>query len=169
MNVQLPNLEHIRKKDPRLYETIRAIQQYLPPASQPAPPPVTNVSVASNGDGTVDVTFADSGAVTQQVNYFVEHAADATFFGARQEDFGASRNGSIRIGSTARAFRVFSQYRFPPSPPSEPVVFGGAAATLVGGGGSVATAPQASTGSGTASSSGQQSGQGFGKNRVRKA
>lgn len=167
-SVQLPNMSWIRRKDPRLYEILRVVQRYLPPATQPPPPPVSNVSVVSNGDGTVDVTFKDSGPVNQAVNYFVEHASDGTFFGSRVEDFGASRSGSVRIGGTARAWRVYSQYAFPPSVPNKAVTFGGATATMVGGGGA-AQGPQASTGSGTASPTGQQSGQGFGKNRVRTA
>lgn len=167
-SVHLPNMNYIRRKDPRMYETLRTVQRYLPAAIQSPPPPVSNVSVVSNGDGTVDVTFEDGDGVNQAVNYFVEHAADGNFFKPRVEFFGPSRSGSVRVGGTARAWRVFSQYSYPPSQPSAPVIFGGATATLVGGGGA-AQGPQDSTGSGTASTTGQQGGQGFGKNRVRAA
>lgn len=132
-SVHLPNMNYIRRKDPRMYETLRTVQRYLPAAIQSPPPPVSNVSVVSNGDGTVDVTFEDGDGVNQAVNYFVEHAADGNFFKPRVEFFGPSRSGSVRVGGTARAWRVFSQYSYPPSQPSAPVIFGGATATLVGG------------------------------------
>jgi hypothetical protein len=168
--VQLPNLDYLRQKDPKLYETVKAIQGVLAPATQDPPPPVTAINVVSLGNGSVDVTFADGGPVNQGVNYFVEHADNENYTNARVEDLGASRGRVIAIGSPARAFRVYSQYNNPPSLPNEPTVFGGAGTPVFVSGGGPTTPPlQPSTGSGTASVTGQQPGQGFGRNTVRPA
>lgn len=166
--VKIRNLEYLRKKDVKLYEAIQDIQRFLPPAEQEPPPNVGNLSVLPLGNGAVDVTFADSGTVNQGVNYFVEHADNPDFRNARVEHFGASRNGTIVIGSGSRYFRVFSQYQNPHSLPSPPVIFGGPQGPFrVFGGGTPTPTLQPSTGSGTSSANGQQIGSGFGKIRIR--
>ena len=166
--VKIRNLDYIQRKDPKFYEALTDIQRALVPATQEPPPQVTGINVVTLGTGAVDVTFTDRGAVNQGVNYFVEHADNPNFSNPRQEDFGGRRNGVIVIGSGTRYFRVFSQYRYPWSLPNNPVVFGGVGApTSVTGGGTATPALQASTGSGTASSNGQQGSWGFGRVRVR--
>lgn len=166
--VTVRNLEYIRHKDPKFYEALYDLQAALLPQAQDPPPRVTAINVASLGTGAVDVAITDTGEVNQGVSYFVEHADNPNFTNARQEHFGASRNGVIPIGSRIRYFRAFSQYQYPPSQPNDPIVFGGLGAPSgVAGGGTTTPALQASTGSGTGSSNGQQSSWGFGKVRVR--
>lgn len=166
-SVSLPNLDYLRKKDVRLYETLRVIQENLIPGSQPSPPPVTGISVVSNGNGGFDIVLSDAGDVQREVNYFVEHDTSPDFQRARVEDLGASRSTVLQLGSGTFYFRAYSQYRFPPSPPSSPVVFGGSSPTGVRGGGTQTAPLQASTGSGSAPTNGQLGGSGFGKYTVR--
>jgi hypothetical protein len=168
--VTIRNLDYLQRKDQRLYEALTDIQRALVPQSQDPPPAVTAISVASLGNGSVDVTIADGGAVNQGVNYWVEHADNPNFLNARPEDFGGSRTGVIAIGSGTRYFRAYSQYRYPWSLPNSPVVFGGFGnPTGVVGGGTATPILQPSTGSGTGSTNGQQASWGFGKIRVRAA
>jgi hypothetical protein len=165
--VEVRNLPYIQRKDVRIYEAFKDVRAALVPETQDPPPQVTAINVVSLGIGAVDVTFADGGAVNQQVNYFVEHADNPDFRNPRVEHFGPSRNRVIVIGSPARYFRVYSQYLYPPSQPNAPVNFGGATPTGVAGGGTSTPALQASTGSGTGNANGQQGSVGFGKVRVR--
>lgn len=168
--VKLPNLDYIKGKDPKLYETIVALARYVPPLKQPPPPAVSKINAVSLGNGSVDVTIEDNGEVTQAVNYFIEHADSATGFGpsSRVEHLGPSRNRVIAVGSGSRVFRAYSQYQFPPSDPNAPIVFGGSSPTPVVGGGTATPALMQSTGSGTAATDGQVGGHGFGKVRTRK-
>lgn len=165
--VPIRNLNFIRRENPRLYEALTDIQQALQPATQEPPPALNSISVASLGNGSVDVSLADNGPVTQSVNYFVEHADNKDFRNPRIEDLGASRNGTIVVGTVDRYFRGYSQHRFPPSQPNVPVVFGSGVPTAVNGGGATTGALAASAGSGTANTNGQQGNWGFGRVRVR--
>lgn len=167
--VAVRNLDYIRKRDPRLYEALSDIRASLMPQTQDAPPPVTAINAVSLGNGAVDVTIADSGPVNHNVHYFVEHADNPQFLNPRPEHLGASRVAQIVVGTPDRYFRAYSQYVYPPSQPSAPVNFGGGTPTAINGGGTATPALQASTGSGTGATSGQNGGWGFGKVRVRQA
>ena len=149
--VAVRNLDSIRKRDPRLYEALSDIQASLVPQTQDPPPPVTAINAVSLGNGAVDVTIADGGPVNQSVHYFVEHADNPQFLNPRVEHFGASRNGTIVVGTHDRYIRAYSQHTYPPSQPNTPVNFGGGTPTAINGGGATTPALMASTGSGIGS------------------
>jgi hypothetical protein len=115
------------------------------------------------------VTIDHSGDVQQGVHYFVEAANNSNFIGAHPIHFGTSRTRDpIHLaakddsGADQKWFlRGYAQY--PGSNPSKPVAYGGAEPTPITTTGTTSLSWQESTGSGTASNSGQQAGWGFGK------
>lgn len=164
--VFIPNLDHHRVTDPKLWESLTAIQSHLRPATQPAPPQVSGITVtAANGYFTVALT--DSGAVGSGIHYFIEYSLTPGFEQPIVIDNGASRTLVLNLGAQTLFWRAYSQYLFPFSPPSPPIVFGGATPTGVVGGGAIAPPAVASTGSGTGATNGQQGGSGFGKQPTR--
>lgn len=164
--VFLPNLDHIRTKDPKMWETIVKIQQNLQPSQQPAPPQVSGITVTA-ANGYFTVTLTDNGKVKAGIHYFIEYSTTAGFQQPVVIDNGASRTLVVNLGNQTLFWRAYSQYIFPFSPPSAPVTFGGSTPTGVAGGGAVVPPVVASTGSGTASTTGQQGGYGFGKQPIR--
>jgi hypothetical protein len=167
MSVTIPDLLYAKQMDYRLWNILKHMANFLLPPEQPPPPPVTGINVQSLGNGNLDVTLVDSGAVNRGVNYFVEHADNPNFINPRIEDFGTSRTKVFHIGSNSRYVRAYSAYSNPHSTANTPTNFGGPAPTLVSAGGAATPVLQASTGSGTASTSGQQGGQGFGTQKQR--
>lgn len=164
----VPNLDYIRQKDPKLHETIAAIVAALPKAAIPSPNPVTAINVTAQ-DGIFHATLSDSGQIQKGVGYFLEYDTDPTFTRPTVIDLGASRQYRGYLGNQNLYWRGYSQLS-PPlnSMPSAPLVHGGSVPLVVNGGGS-AMGPTIlpSTGSGTAATNGQQGGQGHGINLVR--
>jgi hypothetical protein len=164
-SVFLRNLDHIRVKDPKIYEALIDIQNALRPVNQPAPPQVSGIAVtAANGWFTIALT--DTGDVNAGVEYFIEYSTTAAFQQPIVVHNGASRTAVLNLGNQTLFWRAYSQYQNPLSPPSKPIVFGNPPTGVVGGGAAVPPAV-ASTGSGTASTNGQQGGSGFGKQPIR--
>ena len=161
------NLDHIRQKDPRLYEALTDIQNALQPLSQPAPPVISGINVKS-ANGYFTVTLTDNGPVNAGIAYFLEYSTTPGFQQPVVVHLGPSRTAVLNLGSQTLYWRAYSQYQNPFSNPNSPTVFGGSTPTPVIGGGSVGAPPAvSSTGSGTAATNGQQGGVGFGKIQVR--
>jgi len=159
--ISVRNLDIVRQRDPKLYETLTDIISQTVDVNVSSPPPVTAISVTSVPQG-VAVQLTDSGNPAIAVNYFTEYSSDPNFINppATVYPMGPSRNAIIPVGSVAFYYRAYSQY-VPPyvNQPNAPIVFG--SPTLVTGGSANALPP--STGSGTAPTTGQQPGSGFGK------
>src|SRR6202012_5704863 len=97
------------------------------------------------------------------VFYFLESASEPAFTAPHVYFLGSSRNLRLSLGNQTLYWRGYSQYIG--STPSAPVAFG-SPPTAVTGGGLAGPAPQASSGSGTATA--QQGGSGFGVNQTLK-
>ena len=174
MALNLPNLEWIRQKDPRLLETILALSQHVENLSNnsvastqsdyPAPSNIGAVNVTA-ADGIHDVKITDNAVIRRGVNYFLEYATEPHFTNPIVVHIGTSRNWRGYLGNLTTYWRAYSQY--PGSKPSAPVYFGGSTPTQVIGGGSAGPTLQSSSGSGTAASSGEQGAQGWGIDAVR--
>lgn len=158
--VFLPNLDHHRVKDPKLWETLRVIQKNLQALSQPSPPPINSITVTA-ANGWFTVTLTDNGNVGPGIHYFIEYSTTAGFQQPVVVDNGASRTAVLNLGNQTLFWRAYSQYISPFSPPNTPLVFGNP--TGVAGGGASVPPVVASTGSGTAATNGTQGGSGFGK------
>lgn len=144
-----------------------------PTANLASPAPIQSLSVAAAGE-IVHVSHSDSSQTQKGINYFTEIGVnDPHFLQPIVYHHGTSRTPPPFSLPTKDAsgtpysytFRGYSQ--FPGSQPSAPVLYnGGAAVTLTG---STEMDLLPSTGSGTASGSGTQGGQGFGKSQIRLA
>lgn len=132
------------------------------------PPPINALNVKVAGE-YAHVTIEHSGNIQQGVHYFVEAATNPDFIGAHPIHFGTSRTRDpIHLapkddsGATQSWYlRGYAQY--PGSDPSTPVPYGGPSPTAITTSGTTQLSWLPSTGSGTASNSGQQIGWGFGK------
>ena len=185
---QLPGndlLAQIENENPKLGQYLR---QYLipsvtttarnaavsPTGTAAAPEAPSGISVAAAGE-MVHVSLTDNSALNRGVNYFTEISAnDPSFRQPIVFHHGTSRTPPpfplpSKDGSgnpISYYLRSYSQY--PGSHPSFPTVHGGAASpTPVTLGGTTQLNLLPSTGSGTASGSGTQPGQGFGRFPVR--
>ncbi len=165
--VFLPNMDHHRVADPKLWETLRAIQSNLKPTSQPSPPPVNSINVTA-ANGWFTVTLTDSGQVSSTIHYFIEYSTTPGFEQPIVIDHGASRTLVLYLGNQTLYWRAYSQYLTPFSVPGATITFGTPPTGVPGGGATVPPAV-ASTGSGTGSTTGQQGGGGFGKLPIRPA
>lgn len=137
-------------------------------AMQAAPHPPQQINVKA-ANGTVHVTLQDSSKRSRALNYFVEHDTDPSFPNPHVVHLNVSRGTFLSLPALNDAgdaqnwyFRGYSM--LPGSTKaSQHVIFGGAnAPTPVDVGGTTQLTPLASTGAGTASTTGQQGGHGFG-------
>jgi hypothetical protein len=120
-------------------------------------------------NGTVHVTLTDNSQRSRTLNYFVESDTDPSFPQPHVDHLVASRGAFLNrpaLDDNGAAqkwyFRAFSMQPGS-SQRSDHVVFGGSnSPTAVDVGGTTQMTPLPSTGSGTASTSGQQGGTGFG-------
>ena len=142
-------------------------------ASPPDPPRAIDVKA---NNGTVHVTLTDHSQRGRALNYFVEHDTDPAFPNPHVLHLVASRGAFIPLPAKDDNgnpqnwyFRGYSMY--PGSQKrSDHVVLGGfATPTPVAVGGSTQFTPLPSKGAGTASTTGQQGGQGFGAPQFAKA
>ncbi len=120
----------------------------------PTPPPsISAVSVSKTPEGSLQAVIQDNNPIQWGIHYFLEHSATPNFVQPHVIHLGQSRqwNGPD-ISKSFPYWRAYSMY---PGQTEE--------STKVYHGGGLNVAPiQNSTGSGTASGSGQQGGQGFG-------
>lgn len=168
------NRAYIQKLDPRLAEAFddvmqasnRIAQQTTASADRqsptPAPPKIQAINVSA-AQGIYDVQLVDNSDIYRGIEYFLEYSTTASFNAPVVIHLGTARNWRRFLGNLTLYWRAYSQY--PCSAPSEPVYCGAQnAPTPVQGGGSIqGPVPQASTGSGTATSDGLQGGAGYGK------
>ncbi len=132
------------------------------------PPPINALNVKVAGE-YAHVTITHTGNIQQGVHYFVEAANNPQFNGAHPIHFGTSRTRDpIHLAANDDAgnpqkwyLRGYAQY--PGSDPSAPVAYGGTSPTAITPTGTTQLTWQPSTGSGTASNSGQQAAWGFGR------
>ncbi len=125
------------------------------------PDPPSNIAVKAN-NGVAHVTLSDTSQRSRSLHYFVEADTDPAFPNPHVQHLGVSRGAFIPLPSKADDasaqswyFRAYSQY--PGSQQrSDHQVYGGSIPTPVSVGGSTQFTPLPSTGSGTASTNGQQ-------------
>jgi len=144
-----------------------------PTGTLPAPPPVNQLQVKTNGTGMVHAVITDNSAIQKHLNYFIEYDTSPSFPQPHVAHLGASRTMSpIMLPALDDAgkpqsfyFRAYSQYHG--GNPGPAIAFGGNVPTAVNPGGTQQLTLLPSTGSGTAQATGQQGGQGFGVNLFR--
>jgi len=142
-----------------------------PVGTLPAPPPIQQLVVKTNGTGLVHAVITDSSHIQKGINYFVEFDTSPSFPQPHVVHLGASRSmlptmlpGKDDNGNVLTYyFRAYSQY--PGGAPGVKVSPGGS----IQPGGTQNMTLLSSTGSGTAPGTGQGAGQGFGKNLFRPA
>jgi len=134
-----------------------------------SPPHAPQSIQVKASNGLVHVTLTDSSQRSRALNYFVEHDTDPAFSNPHVLHLGASRGGFLTLpafndSNVAQNWHFRAYSMLPGSTkPSAPVYFGGAAnPTPVSVGGTTQLTPLNSTGSGTASTTGQQGLSGFG-------
>lgn len=142
------------------------------------PPPVNALTVKASGE-MLHVTLSHAAQVSRSVEYYVEAHTDPSFTApAVIEHFGPSRSKFMHLPTYGDSLpggapppinkwylRAYAQY--PGSKPSAPTVLGGLNnPTPIVLTGTTKLSPLPSTGSGTASSTGQQGGSGRGKQRI---
>ena len=156
----------------RLQQGVNALGKNVavdPTGTQPAPPTVQQLTVKTNGTGLVHAVISDNNPIQKNLHYFVEYDTSPSFSQPHVVHLGASRSmNPINLpakdddGNAQKFyFRAYSQYIG--SHPGEVVNHGGDAPTAVDPGGTQQMSLVPSTGSGTAQSSGEQGGSGFGK------
>lgn len=134
----------------------------------PAPPPINSVSVKQSGE-LLHVQINHTGAIQQGIHYFTEISNNSNFTQPLVIHHGTSRTShpiylptKTDSGATQQYFvRSYAQYQG--SDPSKPLAYGGASPTPITMSGTTQMTLLPSTGSGTAASTGQQGGAGFGK------
>lgn len=144
----------------------------------PTPPPIDSITVAGssvvNGIMTVPstevlhFTLQHNQAIKKGIRYFSEISTSPSFTNPHVIDHGTSRSGFITLptndsNGNIQTYSLRSYAQYPGSDPCKPTVLGGLSGAIgiqMGGSSNLDLLP--STGSGTASSSGQQGGKGLG-------
>jgi hypothetical protein len=132
------------------------------------PPPINALNVKVAGE-FAHVTIEHAGEVKQGVHYFVEAANNPNFIGAHPIHYGTSRTrdpihlAPLDDNGDPQNWYLRGYAQYPGGSPSKPVAFCGPSPSPVTTTGTTQLTWQPSTGSGTASNSGQQVGWGFGK------
>ena len=168
---------------PHLSEALRILQDGInnlgnhvsvdPAGTSPAPPIPQSLTVKANGTGLVHAVISDSNPINKNLHYFIEVDTSPSFPQPHVIHLGPSRTMSpIYLPAKDDSgnpqnffFRTYSQYQG--SHPSSPIYFGGTVPTAVNPGGTQQMTLLPSTGSGTASNTGEQGSAGFGKVLVR--
>lgn len=145
----------------------------------PAPPKVDSIQIKGSLDAKTNIltcpgeslhfTITHNQSVSKGIHYFSDLATDSNFTQPHTIDHGTSRSAFLTIptflddGSTPQTFYLRSYAQYPGSEPCSPTVLGNFdRATLIKMSGTTASTLLPSTGSGTASPTGQQGGKGFG-------
>jgi hypothetical protein len=139
-----------------------------PTGDSSAPPDIGQVNVVHSGE-IAHLTITDSQPITKHVNYFAEVATEPNFLQPHVIHMGVSRGALLNLPTNDSSgaqqtyyVRAYSQYLG--SKPSRPVVFGAPGVpTGISMSGTTNLTLQPSTGSGTATSDGQQGHYGFGR------
>lgn len=148
------------------------------PVGKAAPPPaIQAVSVvpSTTAGEMAHVTIQDNNPISKGVHYFVEYDTDPNFGRPHVEHFGASRGRVLNLpalddAGAAQTYYVRGYSQYPGSDPGPKIPFGGTTPTPVTfPTGTTQLTLQPSTGSGTASPTGDQGGSGFGKVNTRAA
>lgn len=145
------------------------------------PPPIAGISVSGTTRGStvscpseiMHWTINHPGAISKGIKYFSEVDTNPGFTNPHVVDHGTSRTGFLTLPTFSSAenktnnvptnYYLRSYAQMPGSDPSEHHVLGGLGSPLsINMGGTSVTSLLPSTGSGTASSSGQQGGHGLG-------
>lgn len=134
--------------------------------SPPHAPQSLNVKAAN---GLVHATITDGSQRSRATSYFLEHDTDPAFSNPQVLHLNASRTGFLTLpafddNGDAQSWHFRAYAMLPGSTkPSAPIYFGkDTAPTPVNVGGTTQLTPLSSTGSGTASTTGQQGLSGFG-------
>ena len=155
----------------RLVDAVNNLGDHVavdPTGTMPSPPPVQALEIKASG-GMVHAVVSDNNPIQKNLHWFVEYDTDPSFSKPHVAHLGVSRSMQpVNLpamdddGNPQQFyFRAYSQY--PGSQPSAPIHFGGETPTPVSPGGTAQMTLLRSTGSGTAQSSGEQGGAGFGK------
>jgi hypothetical protein len=178
-NLQLPHIDYLRQKDPRLAESLQAVQDAInqmalqtassPSGPMPTPVKPTSLQVSASG-GIFDIAIADNNPANSKLapDYFLEYSTSPSFFQPTVIHLGPARNHRANLGNQTLYWRAYAQHGRS-SQPSEPVYFGSQTAPtgVAGGGATAGPTPLTSTGSGTAPANGLQGGSGYGRLPVR--
>ena len=177
-------LVHLAQEDPRLaalfQRVIGAINSTakasgVSPVGQMAAPTAPNgITVKASGE-MVHIAINDGAATSRPNEYFTEYSNNEQFSAPWVIHHGASRNHTMTLPTKDDSgtphnwyFRTFKQAIG--GPPSEPVTYGGSAQpTAVTLSGTTQLTLPTSNGSGTASNTGAQGAQGYGKQPTRPA
>lgn len=143
-----------------------------PVGNRQPPAPIQGITVKNAGE-VVHIGITDNSAVNKGVHYFAEYDIDPGFPNPQVIHMGTSRNHPPFLlpskndgGDTlSYYFRAYPQY--PGSEAGPKIAFGGTPPTAVTPGAATQLTLVPSTGSGTASPTGQQGGQGFGNFQIR--
>jgi hypothetical protein len=174
----IPYINQIPEVGPYIAEMARVMEDGInnlgqhiavdPAGTSPAPPTPQSLSVKTNGTGLVHVAISDSNPIQKNLHYFVEMDTSPNFPQPHVFHLGPSRTMApfVLPSSDDNAlpqnfyFRSYSQYQG--SKPSKSSVYGGNTPTAVNPGGTQQLTLIPSTGSGTASNTGQVANAGFG-------
>src|SRR5271154_2159507 len=166
----------------RIIEAINSVAQNLGAASigKLAPPdPIDSIQVQGTFNSTTNTitapseilhwTMTHNSSVFKGIHYFSEIDTSPNFTQPHVIDHGTGRTGLLHLptflndGKTVQTYYLRSYPQYPGSDPAAPTVVGGLGnATKIVMTGSSGTTLLSSTGSGTASQTGQQGGKGLG-------
>lgn len=179
VNIQLRNLDSIRKRDTLLAEALDDLVKAISTvalqtgsvaqgnAPTPAAPSSLNVTAAG---GIFDIAITDNNPQHSGIapDYFLEYSLTASFAQPVVIHLGPARNFRANLGNQTLYWRAYSQIGRA-SQPSPKVYFGNSVTPtpVVGGGAIAGPNPLASTGSGTGPTTGLQGGSGYGALSVR--
>jgi len=172
--LRIKHIDFIRVTNPKIAEALDSVKQAIDNialktnvdslGNQIAAPPIIGMLSVTAAGGVFDAVITDAGTISKDIIYFLEYSVNANFTQPHVIQLNSSRTWRGFLGSGTLFWRGYSQYRG--SLPSAPVNFG-APTGVVGGGAIAGPAIQASTGSGTASNTGEQGGQGLGTSDTR--
>jgi hypothetical protein len=133
------------------------------------PDPISALNVKTSGE-MAHVTLTDNSARSRALHYFVEYSNNTSFSGAHVEHLGASRGRVLTLPTNDDNgnkqnwyFRAYSMESGSEKPSPHVYLGQQGAPTAVQMGGTTNLSLSPSTGAGTASSTGQKPGEGFGK------
>lgn len=143
--ITLQHLPEIRRKDPKLGETIDDLRKAMLLLAQQAgigvggpiaSPQIQNIFVTA-ANGVFSITVTDKSPTHLGINYFLEYADNANFNNSHTLFMGPSHSeNGLFLGSGTFYFRAFSQYLN--SAQSHKVTYGGTTPLGVSGGGAIA-------------------------------
>lgn len=171
-------IQGLQKLHPQMAPMLQKIQDAVnnlaqnlavsPTGMVPPPSAIQSVNVkTSTTDGTTHVTITDNSPISKGLQNFVEYDTDPAFSQPHVVPLGASRGTVVNLpaqddSGAAQTWYVRGYTQYPGSVAGPKVNFGGNTPAPIAPGGTTKLTLLPSTGSGTASPSGQQGGQGLG-------